>query len=127
MARHLIGTLFSVALPLSAYGLEAPPLAADPTRPPESILAAAGIVAPPISGGRLTSVLLPAKGRASAVIDGQVVLLGGQVGAARLSRVTETGVVLEGADGIERLYLTPDVEKNIKLNKTAIRRTKDKP
>lgn len=127
MARHLIALLLSSVLPITVYGMEAPPLAADPTRPPDAVLAASGVVVPPLSGGRLTSVLLPAKGKASAVIDGQVIMQGGQIGAARLVRVTEAGVVLDGPEGIERLYLTPDVEKNMNMNKTASRRTKDKP
>lgn len=100
----------------------AEPALQDPTRPPVSTGYAGegGDL-----GGRLSSVILPRNGRPSAVIGGQVVLLGGFVGEARLVRVSENEVVLEGPDGIERLYLTPDVEK--KVIKAAARQKKERP
>ncbi|MDQ5879899.1 MAG: biosis protein MshK [Pseudomonadota bacterium] len=99
----------------------------DPTRPPAVVAGNdAGAVAD-ISSSRLTSVVLPKNGRPAAVIEGQVVPLGGMVGGARLTRVTESGVVLEGPDGIERLFLTPDVEKKSSVTKRVAKRQKDKP
>ena len=99
---------------------------ADPTRPPVMLgseFSSGGDLMP----SRLTSVVLPRQGggRPSAVIGGQVVQLGGLVGEARLVRVTESEALLEGPDGVERLYLTPDIEKKMNVNKAASRRKRD--
>lgn len=118
--RHFwLGVL--LALPVAAM---AEPLA-DPTQPPAGIMGPDGTtIADPGSAG-LTSVLLPRKGKPSAIIDGKVVTLGEAVGEARLVRVSETGVVLEGPAGVERMYLSPDVEKKMNMNKNASRRKKE--
>ena len=89
----------------------------DPTQPPasfsatltgESGLSATG--AP--GGGRLRSIIMPRRGgKPTALIDGQIVRLGGKLGDARLIRLTESEAVLEGPSGRETLYLTPDVTK----------------
>ena len=90
---------------------------ADPTRPPAAWLAPADAVAgsgDDASGGlRLQSVLMRQGGRPVAVIGGKTVPLGGTIGEATLVRLTEREAVLKGADGVTRLYLTPDVEKHM--------------
>lgn len=96
----------------------------DPTRPPAGVVGADGSVAAAGSIG-LTSVFLPKKGRAAAVIDGQLVEVGGIVREARLVRLSETEAVLEGPEGIERLYLTPDVEKKMNVTRAASRRKRE--
>ena len=120
--------LLSLAMLLatSAGAVDVSPALDDPTRPPAGIVGPDGSAAASGSIG-LTSVMLPKKGKAAAVIDGQVVELGGRVREARLVRVTETSAVLEGPDGIERLYLTPEVEKKMIVTKGAVKRQKDKP
>lgn len=88
--------------------------AGDPTRPPATWLSQAD--AHTAGGGtslRLQSVLLPQRGRPVAIIDGQTVPLGSYVGVARLVRLTEGEAVLQGPDGVTRLYLTPDVDKRM--------------
>ncbi len=89
---------------------------ADPTRPPagwgstgES--GSAALSAEPEL--RLQSVMLPQHGKPVALIGGQTVALGGKVGDATLIRLTEKEAVLQGADGLTRLYLTPDVNKQL--------------
>ncbi len=89
--------------------------AGDPTRPP-----AAWLSQPVSTGGagedggpRLQSVLIPQRGKPVAVISGTTVVLGGQVGDARLVKLTEREAVLQGADGVTHLYLTPDVKKQL--------------
>ena len=82
----------------------------DPTRPPAGIssdAADAEQAASPV----LQSVLIPNKGKPAAIIGGQQVLLGEKYGKSRLIRLTEREAVLEGPAGIERLLLTPGVEK----------------
>ena len=112
----LLGVL--LALPAVAQPID------DPTRPPAGIgpdgTAAAG-------GLGLTSVYLPKAGRAAAVIDGQLVSLGGTVRGAKLIAVSEDSVVLAGPEGRERLYLTPDVDKKMHENKAAARCHKERP
>ncbi|MCP5268274.1 MAG: hypothetical protein H6943_04440 [Zoogloeaceae bacterium] len=102
-----------------------PPLRADPTRPPESMLAGEAINAGAAGGNRLTSIVLPQHGRPTAVVDGQVLGLGQKLGEARLTLIKENKVVLEGPDGIEHLYLTPDVDKKMNITKGAVRRKKE--
>lgn len=90
-----------------------PAFAADPTRPPDAWLVpqSADGASSAETGLRLQSTLIPLHGRPVAVIGGRTVELGGRVGEQRLVRLTEREAVLQGADGITRLYLTPEVEK----------------
>ncbi|MBS1129643.1 MAG: hypothetical protein H6R16_645 [Proteobacteria bacterium] len=88
----------------------------DPTRPPAAWMTAADAGVSGVEGStglRLQSVLLRQGGRPVAIIDGKTVTLGDQVGGARLVRLTEREAVLQGADGVTHLYLTPDVEKQM--------------
>src|SRR5574343_879942 len=91
---------------------------ADPTRPPANWLMPAdggsSAANDGTSGGlRLQSVLLPQGGKPVAVIGGKTVTLGGKVAGATLVRLTEHEAVLQGADGVTHLYLTPDVQKQM--------------
>ena len=83
---------------------------ADPTRPPTGVPGAMN--SDEAAGGPvLQSVLIPRQGKPLAVIDGHTVRLGQRYGDARLVRVSEHDVVLDGPEGIERLQLTPGIEK----------------
>ncbi|GAB1392149.1 hypothetical protein MASR1M60_03120 [Rhodocyclaceae bacterium] len=92
---------------------------ADPTRPPLQATAPAGDTASsaaiPAATG-LQSIMLSrnGKGRPAAMINGEIVQLGGKVGEARLVKVEEDHVVLLGAEGRETLRLMPAAEKVIK-------------
>lgn len=91
---------------------------ADPTRPPAGLVAEA-TSSEAVTGPVLQSVLIPRKGRAMAVIGGQPVRLGEMYGESRLIKLTEREAVLEGPNGVERLMLTPGIEKtNIVMKKT---------
>lgn len=89
----------------------------DPTRPPAAWLNPVdntGKTTGDTAGGlRLQSVLMPQGGKPVAVIGGKTVALGGRVGDATLVRLNEREAVLQGADGVTHLYLTPDVEKQM--------------
>lgn len=87
----------------------------DPTRPPEAWLnESAATAGGDASGGlRLQSVLLPQRGKPLAIIGGKTVALGGRVGTATLTALSEREAVLQGPDGVTRLYLTPDVDKRM--------------
>jgi MSHA biogenesis protein MshK len=106
----------SLLLVASAAALAQTELA-DPTRPPAGLVAEeAGAEA--LAGPVLQSVLIPRTGRAVAVIGGQPVYLGEMYGESRLVRLTEREAVLEGPGGVERLMLTPGIEKtNIVMKK----------
>ncbi len=88
---------------------------ADPTRPPADARKAAeatsGGSVPDASG--LQSVILRKQGNPAALINGEVVELGGKVGEARLVKVSEDAVVLKGPGGEETLRLIPAAEKKI--------------
>lgn len=88
----------------------------DPTRPPAAWLDQPSAAQPGGGDGgglRLQSVLMPQRGKPVAVIGGNTVTVGGRVGDARLVSLTEREAVLQGPDGVTRLYLTPDVKKQM--------------
>ena len=105
-----------IALVLLAASTSVQAQSADPTRPPAAWLAPVNDARPDgdAAGGlRLQSVKMPVGGRPVAVIGGKTVTLGGHVGGATLVRLNEREAVLQGADGVTHLYLTPDVEKQM--------------
>ena len=111
-----------VAIPVlllaGATALAQADLLADPTRPPVGFVAEE-VIGEVMTGPVLQSVLIPRKGRAVAVIGGQPVRLGEMYGESRLIKLTEREAVLEGPGGVERLMLTPGIEKtNIVMKKT---------
>ncbi len=118
MAHGLMLRLM-LALPFLPAGSAQAQLA-DPTRPPAQAVERAGdatsAAAPPAATG-LQSVILNrnGKGRPAAVINGEVVQLGGKVGEARLVKVAEDHVVLLGTEGRETLRLMPAAEKVMKV------------
>ncbi len=122
-----VRALLAMAMCCAAISaIAAPEMLADPTRPPVAAMGGDFASGADAATSRLTSVVLPRHGgRPSAVISGQVVQLGGMVGEARLVRVTESEAVLEGPEGLERLYLTPEIDKKMNVNKAAQRRKRD--
>lgn len=103
---------FALLLSLTAVGGAL--AAGDPTRPPAAWLSQDGSMSANAGDAmRLQSVLLPQRGRPVAIIGGQTVVLGGRIGDARLVRLNEREAVLDGPDGVTRLYLTPDVDKRM--------------
>ncbi|MFZ2853524.1 MAG: hypothetical protein WAZ34_05355 [Rhodocyclaceae bacterium] len=101
----------------------------DPTRrpgPSASTEPASGEAAEP-AGPVLQTVIVPRKGKPRALISGQLVMLGGNIGERRLISLSEKGAILEGPGGIERLSLTPGIEKTgILLKTTAMRSAQSK-
>ena len=79
---------------------------ADPTRPP--IAADSAGISP--GAPRLESVLI-APDRRIAVIDGQQVTLGGRFAGGEVVRITESEVVIRGAERVETLKLLPDLKR----------------
>lgn len=111
MAELVRTLLFIVLLPvLPVHGALA---AGDPTRPPAAWLNQAELTPGSSGAARLQSVLMPQRGQPVAIIGGQTVVLGGRIGDARLIRLSEREAVLEGPEGVTRLYLTPDVHKRM--------------
>lgn len=88
---------------------------ADPTRPPAQASTPVDAAAPAEAANMgLQSVILRKGGRPAALINGEVVELGGKVGEMKLVKVTEDEVVLLGPGGREILRLTPSAEKKLK-------------
>lgn len=99
----------------------------DPTRPPSRFME--GALPDGEAGLRLQSVLSPKGGKATAIISGQLVPVGGKIGEARLVRLSETEAVLRGPKGEEHLFLTPEVSKSVAVQKSTAksRGKKEKP
>lgn len=97
----------------------------DPMQPPAGFVAplpgqeAAGMA----PGQRLTSILRPRAGRPAAIIDGQLIRLGGRIGEARLLAIAENGVTLAGPEGREFLPLTPNIEKKMQKPAAPVKKT----
>lgn len=106
MARGLI--LLAIALAGVAHGQ-----LADPTRPPVAAVQAADAAATEPAPAGLQSVILRQGGKPAALINGEVVELGGKVGEAKLVKVNEDSVVLKGPGGMETLRLIPAAEKKV--------------
>jgi len=81
---------------------------ADPTRPPIAAGAAGSSGSP--GAPRLESVLI-APDRRIAVIDGQQVTLGARIAGGEVVRITETEVVIRGAERLETLKLFPESKR----------------
>ena len=86
----------------------------DPTRPPAEISASPALVGQAAVDSGLQSVIISPVRRA-AIINGQTVELGAKHGDAKLVEVSESRVVLQGAQGRQVLQLFPGVElkKNV--------------
>lgn len=113
----MVGAMRLIVLAILAFASTAFAQSVDPTRPPANWLSPVDVGGQPgdgASGGlRLQSVLMPQGGRPVAIIGGKMVALGGKVGEATLLRLNEREAVLQGADGVTHLYLTPDVQKQM--------------
>jgi len=117
MAHRLVNLVFAALLLIAPAMVLAQSELADPTRPPAEFLVDE-VGGEAVTGPVLQSVLIPRKGRAVAVIGGQQVYLGEMYGERKLIKLTEREAVLEGPDGVERLMLTPGIEKtNIVMKK----------
>ncbi|MBL8492010.1 MAG: hypothetical protein JNM82_14610 [Rhodocyclaceae bacterium] len=108
VGKALSSALFGLLL-AAAPGTRAQAPGADPTRPPDAVPAQA------LDGGaadnQLQSVMIPKSGRARALIGGRWVVVGEKIGESTLVRVRPDGVDLKGPGGVEKLALTPLVEK----------------
>jgi len=81
---------------------------ADPTRPPVVDDAPGGSGG--IAGPRVESILI-APDRRLAVVNGEQVTLGSKVAGGAVVRITETEVVVRGADGEQTLRLFPETRR----------------
>ncbi len=82
----------------------------DPTRPPPAASAIAGAGKAEQSGWILQSVLISPE-RRYAIINGEVVPLGGSIAGAELVAVAAERVTLRTRDGLRVVHLFPDVTR----------------
>lgn len=82
----------------------------DPTRPPSTFAAPGSAVAETADVPVLQSVLI-SPNRKVAVISGKTLQVGDHVGDARVSRITETEVVMVQGGRAQTLKLFPGIEK----------------
>jgi|GEM_PF-680067 len=85
----------------------------DPTRPATGMMNTPSGSVAPTSGGEngLQTIMLPSKGKPSAIINGERIELGGKYGDARVIKITESSVVLQTPTGLQTLKMVPGVEK----------------
>lgn len=83
----------------------------DPTRPPGGMAATAGDEA--VSAGPVLQSVMLSPGRKIAMISGEIVVLGGRYGSARLVKLTESEAVLKNGPETTVLRLFPLVEKRM--------------
>ncbi|MDH5534224.1 MAG: MSHA biogenesis protein MshK [Betaproteobacteria bacterium] len=83
----------------------------DPTRPPAGMLGSDSAALGTSSAPVLQSVIISPAGKA-AIINGEMVRLGGTIGGARLVSVLESEVVLKEGGEEQVLKLYPGVEKS---------------
>lgn len=121
--RHLRKLIFlmiaySAALTAGAQGLT------DPTRPPGALATATGEGG--ATGGPVLQSVMLSPGRKMAMISGEMVVLGGRYGSARLVKLSESEAVLKDGAETTVLKLFPLVEKRMAgdLKKNAARTTK---
>lgn len=111
-----------VPLAVAAAGLLAAGWAhaqyADPMRPPG---ASASDPASGAADGGMQVVILRRGGKASAVINGQTVKVGGLLDGKRVLKISESEIVLQGETGREVLKVMPAVDK-VPAGKTAAAR-----
>lgn len=88
----------------------------DPTKPPAELSAAVARGGPTGASGLQAVILSPL--RRAAIIDGQMVELGANHGDAKLIEVSESGVVLQEAQGRRLVPLFPGV--NMKKNEVLL-------
>jgi MSHA biogenesis protein MshK len=98
---------FLAALLLACLAQAAP--FADPTQPPAT--SDVDVSTGRLAGPRIESILI-APDRRLAVISGQQVTVGSRVGSAAVVRITETEVVLRGAEGEQTLRLFPELSRS---------------
>jgi hypothetical protein len=94
------------AASLLAFAAHAAPFA-DPTQPP--VVSDTGGAA---SGGTRIESILIAPDRRVAVISGQQVTIGSRIGSGSVVRITETEVVVRGAEGEQTLKLFPELVRS---------------
>jgi MSHA biogenesis protein MshK len=100
-----------VAVLLGYGSVSAQPIS-DPTRPPGAVSPVEGDNEP-VRAPVLQSVIITPN-RRSAIINGERVELGGRYAGARVSKITETEVVLQSAGRTEVLKMYPNVDKAVK-------------
>ena len=81
----------------------------DPTRPPGAVSPAEADDGQPRAPVLQSVIITP--NRRAAIINGERIELGGVYGDARVSRITETEVVLRSAGRTEVLKMYPNIDK----------------
>ncbi|MBI1965841.1 MAG: hypothetical protein HYV99_07025 [Betaproteobacteria bacterium] len=102
---------YVLCIALLAPGLATAQAMNDPTRPPGGFAAGDPDVAGDAGGGLVLQSVMISPTRKSAIINGEMVRLGGKYGDAVLVKVTENEAVLRSGSETQVLKLYPGVEK----------------
>jgi hypothetical protein len=112
----MVKTLIVLAFAAGYLPLAAAQVQRDPTQPPASYLVLPGGTSPADEEAApdvrvLQSILRPHGAKPRAVINGQSLGVGGKIDEWVVVRIGEGEVVLKGPGGMEKLVMTPGVEK----------------
>jgi MSHA biogenesis protein MshK len=84
----------------------------DPTRPPATLgQVVDGDASASVAGRPVLQSVMISPGRRMAMISGRMVRIGDKVGEARVTKISETEVVLRNGKELETLKLFPGIEK----------------
>ena len=122
------GLILAMALGASlAMGDARAQISSDPTQPPGGYATGDPALAGDAVGGLVLQSVMISPARKSAIINGEMVMLGAKYGDAVLVKLTENEAVLKSGSETQVLKLYPGVEKREVVpaaKKTAARRTK---
>lgn len=96
----------------------------DPTRPANAPAAVAATGGGEATASGLQTIIRRKGAKPAAVINGEYVALGGKIGDARLVKIGEDSVLLQGPEGREELRLYPGVEKKPSRPATPAKKSK---
>ena len=96
---------------LSLLALSAIAQVVDPTRPADTPLTDGASAGTDNGRGLQAIIVRPGKNRSTALIAGQTVRIGSQVGEQHVVKITNNQVILQGDKGREVLQLIPAIKK----------------
>ncbi|MES2356394.1 MAG: hypothetical protein V4568_18735 [Pseudomonadota bacterium] len=117
MRYLLISTAAFLILAGNALAAFAQQTLSDPTRPSTAVTGVPVTTAGSEVETGLQSIILPKGGKPMAIINGRHVTVGEKIGDEKVTKITESGIVLEGSKGVRTMKIVPNVEKTPSVKK----------
>jgi MSHA biogenesis protein MshK len=106
-----------ILLAAAAFAPAAAQSLSDPTRPPASLGSGHDGGRQSVASGPVLQSVLISPERKVAIISGQAVKLGEKFGDARVTKITESEVMLSSSNGVRALKLFPGIEKDVAFDR----------